>query len=74
MIMNGDLLVLCIICCRFNLHVADLSFLEGISRTLTSGQVRIKSEVAGSNTQSRKITDSISNLKSQLEEENVQVG
>ncbi len=48
---------------RFKVHRADLSLLETVSRTLTSAQVKLKSEVAASNGQSKTISDHISKLK-----------
>lgn len=53
--------------CRFKVHRADLSLLETVSRTLTSAQVRIKSEVAASNSQSKTISDHISKLRALLD-------
>ncbi len=49
--------------CRFRVYRADLSLLETVSRTLTSAQVKIKSEVAASNGQSKTISDHVSKLK-----------
>ena len=51
----------------YELHLADLTFLERISRTLTSTQVRIKSEVAASNSQARVIFDASTKLSSLME-------
>ena len=47
---------------RYLLHSADLSFLEGVARTLTSAQVGIKSEVAHSNGQAMEIFQNIEKL------------
>ena len=41
----------------------DLSFLEQITKTLTSTQVRIKAEVAASNTQARQLFATVEQLQ-----------
>ena len=45
----------------------DLSFLEGVSRVLTHTQVRVKSEVAASNTRARELGQGIARLGEGLE-------
>ena len=59
--------------CRFQIHFADMSFLEEVSRTLTSTQVKIKSEVATSNTQSREQFDLINKIRKMITEAQKQV-
>lgn len=53
---------------RYLLHSADLSFLEGVSCTLTSAQVGIKSEVARSNGQAREIFQNIEKISAIIEQ------
>ena len=54
--------------CRYLLHSADLSFLEGVSQTLTSAQVGIKSEVARSNGQAREIFQNIDKITATIKQ------
>ena len=54
---------------RFKFHLDDLSFLETISQTSTSAQVKIKSEVMSSNSQCASISDCISEVRRLVEAE-----
>lgn len=59
---------------RYRFHVDDLAFLEDVERVWGAAQLKIRSEVASSNSQSKKIAEEISKLKSHIEEKNKQVG
>lgn len=52
---------------RFKHHMIDLLFIEKISRWLTNSQVKIKSEVALSNTEAGKLADYLDTLERRID-------
>ncbi len=51
---------------RFKNHMIDLLFMEKIARWLTNTQVKIKSEVANSNSQAKNLARSLNDLEKQI--------
>lgn len=52
---------------RFKHHMIDLLFMEKIARWLTNTQVRIKSEVADSNSQAQKLAQFLNDLERRID-------
>ena len=52
---------------RFKHHMIDLLFMEKIARWLTNTQVKIKAEVAESNTQAQKLVQSLRDLERRID-------
>ena len=53
--------------CSFKHHMIDLLFMEKIARWLTNTQVKIKSEVADSNTQALQLTQTLKDLHRRID-------
>ena len=53
---------------RFQLHHTELSFHDQVTKTLTKTQVRIKAEVAASNTQARQLSQAVQRLSRMVED------
>ncbi|KAH9500703.1 hypothetical protein Btru_076318 [Bulinus truncatus] len=51
---------------RFKSHMNDLVFMEQVARWLTNTQVKIKSEVANSNTQAQKLENMLNTLERRI--------
>ena len=51
-----------IIFCRFKHHMIDLVFMERIARWLTNTQVKIKAEVANSNSQAQQLAQFLNDV------------
>ncbi len=52
---------------RFKHHMIDLVFVEKVARTLTNIQVKVKTEVADSNTQSQRLSHSLGDLDRRID-------
>ena len=52
---------------RFKHHMVDLVFMEKIARWLTNTQVKIKSEVADSNSQAQKLAQYLNDLDRRID-------
>ena len=52
---------------RFKHHMVDLVFMEKIARWLTNTQVKIKAEVADSNTQAQKLSQFLADLDRRID-------
>ena len=50
------------LCCRFKHHMVDLLFIEKVKRWLTNTQVKVKAEVAASNTQASSLAEHLVSL------------
>ena len=52
---------------RFKSHMFDLIFMEKIARWLTNTQVKIKAEVADSNSQAQKLAQHLNDLERRID-------
>lgn len=52
---------------RFKSHMFDLIFMEKIARWLTNTQVKIKAEVANSNSQAQRLMQHLSDLDRRID-------
>ena len=52
---------------RFKSHMFDLIFMEKIARWLTNTQVKIKAEVANSNTQTQTLTRHLMDIERRID-------
>ncbi len=53
--------------CRFKHHMIDLLFMEKIARWLTNTQVKIKAEVADSNSQAQQLVQYLNDLDRRID-------